>query len=97
MSKVPQSKVLEAAWKYNPRKSLDCEFLRAGFIAGARWMEEELSSSSNNDSEYGKYIEQFNKSKSASLSSANLTQHEREDMEKLQPITKEEWIKIYKS
>lgn len=97
MAKVSQSKILEAAWKYNPRKSLDCEFLRAGFIAGAKWMEEELSSSSNNDSEYSKYVEQFNKSKLASLSSANLSDKEREEMQKLQPITKQEWIKIYKS
>lgn len=97
MSKISQSKILEAAWKYNPRKSLDCEFLRAGFIAGAKWMEEELSSSSDNDIQYSKYVLQFNKSKSASLSSSNLTDKEREDLEKVQPITKEQWIKIYKS
>lgn len=97
MGKISQSKILEAAWEYNPRKSLDCEFLRAGFIAGAKWMEKELDSSSDNDFEYTKYVQQFNKSKSASLSSANLTDKERKDMEELEPITKQEWIKIYKS
>jgi hypothetical protein len=32
----------EASWKYNPLKKLDGEFIRAAFIAGAKWQSERM-------------------------------------------------------
>ena len=32
----------EQSWKYNPRKKLDIEFIRAAFVAGAQWYKEQV-------------------------------------------------------
>jgi hypothetical protein len=39
-----QETVEEASWKFNPLKKLDGEFLRAAFIAGAKWQAERMYS-----------------------------------------------------
>jgi len=36
-----QETLEEASWKHNPLKKLDGEFLRAAFIAGAKWQQEQ--------------------------------------------------------
>jgi hypothetical protein len=36
-----QETLEEASWKYNPVKKLDNEFIRAAFIAGAKWQQEQ--------------------------------------------------------
>jgi hypothetical protein len=39
-----QETLEEASWKFNPLKKLDGEFLRAAFIAGAKWQAERMYS-----------------------------------------------------
>lgn len=38
---MKQETLEEASWKYNPLKKLDGEFLRAAFIAGTKWQQEQ--------------------------------------------------------
>ena len=44
IDKHKQETLEEASWKYNPLKKLDGEFLRAAFIAGAKWQQEGMYS-----------------------------------------------------
>ena len=30
------------SWKYDPRKKMDIEFIRAAFVAGAQWYKEQI-------------------------------------------------------
>lgn len=30
------------SWKYDPRKKMDIEFIRAAFVAGAQWYKEQV-------------------------------------------------------
>jgi hypothetical protein len=41
---MKQETLEEASWKFNPLKKLDGEFLRAAFIAGAKWQQEGMYS-----------------------------------------------------
>lgn len=38
---ISDEEIVEMAWKYNPVKKLDNEFIRAAYIAGAEWMREQ--------------------------------------------------------
>ena len=40
---ITEEDINKAAWKFNPRPSLDVEFIREGFREGARWAIEQMN------------------------------------------------------
>lgn len=39
---ITEEEIKKQSWKYDPRKKMDIEFIRAAFVAGAKWMQEQL-------------------------------------------------------